>query len=87
MRMDPDGKVWTNLAGGLLNEVTIPITTMTPQYEDGKLASSNSGIHNHHVVFINTSKFVIVHINCGGLVVKSLPGSISMATGENSRST
>jgi hypothetical protein len=75
--MDPAGTAWKYSADkDFPRDVTLLRANATLVFEDGSPANVDSGVYNHHLIFVDTSKSVPGFISCDGKPNGGIPISI-----------
>jgi hypothetical protein len=83
MSLDPNSNSWNNRAMGIPLNATYLYVNALLQFEDGTLATTSSGIYNHHLAYVSTKKFVPQFMTCAGKAAdRKTPATFMGATEE-----
>lgn len=64
--LDPNSNTWVHVAQGIPMDLTVLFTNVTLQYPAGGLASTTTGVYNHHVTFVSSAKTSPQFMACPG---------------------
>jgi hypothetical protein len=79
--MDPNSETFNYIATGIPLDATVLFSRNTLEYEGGKIADQASGVYNHHVAFINTSKLTPLFSSCPAGSATPFPSMPSVIMG------
>jgi hypothetical protein len=86
--MDPMGTTWFSWATDFPTGISILKSNVTLKYKDGTVATTSSGIYDHHTVFLNANKAADALFKCPNVnPVPSIPIPVIAAAGEDGGTT